>query len=914
MNKKAESTTRQIKSNPARWQRLKNILADALEQTSFEERTDVLRRSCADDTALLREAEKLLASDTTVFEEFAAFAATRLRHDERDRIGERIGAYAIVRELGRGGMGAVYLADRADGQFEKCVAIKVLKRGTDTDDVLRRFRIERQILAKLEHPNITRLLDAGTTTDGLPYFVMEFIEGTPITHFVRREKVDLRGRLKLFLKICSAVDLAHQNQIIHRDIKPTNVLVKRDGEPKLLDFGIAKLLSVDSDESDITVAVERRLTPMYAAPEQSAGQPATIATDIYTLGALLYELLTTQSPPSSSNGNLSQDDVSRHLTELQLPSHAVIDRETKHQLQGHLDRIVARAMRRDPAQRYSSVAELSEDVERYLTGAPLRSKHFSAALSTTKIGRGNLNAGASSRYRWQIAAALLGVILVAAAVISRGPTVRWLEKHRAGGAVPATSPGAVAEHVNSIAVLPFQPLGQDRNDELLGLGMADAVIGRMSNLKQLAVLPTSAVSKYKGPASDSLAAGRALQVDAILSGTIQRSGDQVRVTVQLVHVASGRTIWSEKFDQTFTDIFGIQDSISDSVVRSLALDLTTDEQKQLGKHYTTNVAAYDSYLMGLYFWNKRSKDGLEKAIDYFQRAVEQDPNYALAYAIMADCYYLQLFYGYDSAPDRIGNAKAAAERALLLDASVAEAHVAAAMVKCYQKDGQAGMESLRHALALNPNLAIAHQRYAWVLSGFGHLDDAVREMKRAQQLDPLSPANNTALGIILAFARQFRGSLEYCYKAAELAPNEALIQENLAFAYALNGMYQQAIEHYQKQGELNPESRGDVLASIATVLVTAGRNAEAERIMRELLDPARANKTDPYNLTRLYAARGEKEQAFGWFDKALQTNSEDVRGQARMIRYDPLLDPLRSDPRFADLLRQHNKASLLGAP
>jgi serine/threonine protein kinase/TolB-like protein len=640
VNKKVESTARQIKSNPARWQRLKNILTDALEETSFEDRTAMLRRSCADDTALLREAEKLLAGDTTAFEEFADLAGSRLRRDERDRIGERVGAYAIVRELGRGGMGAVYLAERADGQFEKRVAIKVIKRGTDTDEVLRRFRIERQILAKLEHPNITRLLDAGTTTDGLPYFVMEFIEGTPITHFVQRENIDLRGRLKLFLKICSAVDLAHQNQIIHRDIKPTNVLVKRDGEPKLLDFGIAKLLSVDSDEGDKTAAVEGRLTPMYAAPEQSAGEPATIATDVYSLGALLYELLTNQSPPSSSKGDLSREDVSRHLTEPQLPSHAVSDQQTKHQLQGQLDRIVARATRRDPAQRYSSVAELSEDAERYLTGAPLRSEHFSAALSAAKIGRGNLNAGAGSRHRWHIAAALLGVILLAAAVISRGPTVRGLEKHTVVGAAPATSPGTVADRVDSIAVLPFAPLSQDMDDELLELGMADAVIGRMSNLKQLVVLPTSAVSKYKGPASDPLAAGRALKVDAILSGTIQRSGDQVRVTVQLVHVASGRTIWSEKFDQTFTDIFGIQDSISDSVVRSLALNLTSDEQKQLGKHYTTNVAAYDSYLMGFYFWNKRSKDGLEKAIDYFQRAVEQDPNYALAYAMMADCYYL----------------------------------------------------------------------------------------------------------------------------------------------------------------------------------------------------------------------------------------------------------------------------------
>jgi serine/threonine protein kinase/TolB-like protein/Tfp pilus assembly protein PilF len=910
VNKKAESTTTQIKSNPARWQRLKNILADALEQTSFEQRTAVLRRSCADDTGLLREAEKLLASDTTAFEEFAEFAATRLRHDEGDRTGERIGAYAIVRELGRGGMGAVYLAERADGQFEKCVAIKVLKRGTDTDEVLRRFGIERQILAKLEHPNITRLLDAGTTTDGLPYFVMEFIEGTPITHFVHRENVDLRGRLKLFLKVCSAVDLAHQNQIIHRDIKPTNVLVKRDGEPKLLDFGIAKLLSFDSDDGDITVAVERRLTPMYAAPEQSAGQPATIATDVYSLGALLYELLTTQSPPSSSNGNLSHDDVSRHLTEPQLPSHAVTDPQAKHQLQDQLDRIVARAMRRDPAQRYSSVAELSQGLERYLDGTSLRSEYFSRAVSAPKIGRGNLNAGASFHHGWHIAAALLGVILLAVAVISRAPIVRWLGKHKVGSAAPATSPGTLAERVDSVAVLPFEPLGQDMNDELLGLGMADAVIGRMSNLKKLVVLPTSAVSKYKGPASDPLAAGRALKVDAILSGTIQRSGDRVRVTVQLVHVASGRTIWSEKFDQTFTDIFGIQDSISDSVVRSLALNLTTDEQKQLGKHYTTNVAAYDSYLMGLYFWNKRSKDGLEKAIDYFQRAIQKDPNFALAYALMADCYYLQVFYGYNPAPDAIGNAKAAADRALLLDDSVAEGHVAKAMVYSLQQKPRLTMESLRRALELNPNLAMAHLRYAWCSCSYGQLNDALREMKRAQELDPLSATNSSALGILLTFARQFSDALPYCSRAAELEPNNYIVQCNFAIAYGLNGMFQQAIDQYRMAGELSPERKGDVLASIATMLTSAGRKSEADSLMPEILQLATAGKADPYNVAVLCAARGDKEQGFKWLAKALASRQV-LFG---VVRYDPLLDPLRPDSRFAALLRQYNPASLPDTP
>jgi eukaryotic-like serine/threonine-protein kinase len=909
VNQNTKPSTTRIRSNPARWQRLKSILADVLEHTSPEERTAALEQSCDGDTALLREAQKLLAQDTSVFEEFAEIAATRLRCDERDRIGERMGAYAVVKELGRGGMGAVYLAKRADGQFEKRVAIKVLKRGTDTDEVLRRFRIERQILANLEHPNITRLLDAGTTTDGLPYFIMEFIEGTPIARFVRHENVDLRGRLMLFLKVCSAVNLAHRHQIIHRDIKPGNVLVNEDGEPKLLDFGIAKLLSVDSDDGITTVAAERRLTPRYAAPEQNEGQSATIATDVYSLGALLYELLTNK-PPYAGSDKLSEDVGSEHLADV------VTCAKTERQLRSQLDQIIARAMQRDPAQRYSSVGALSNDVERYLDGAAPRSEHFSTSPADAKSTRPKLDGRPNSRHHWYIAGTGLSAIVLAAILFfSTRTKLPWLNTVRTA-TTPAGANSAPLAAVRSIAVLPFEPLGQDMNDELLGLGMADAVIGRMSNLKQLIVLPTSAVSRYKRPATDALAAGRALGVDAILSGTVQRSGDRVRTTVQLVHVASGRTVWSEKFDQTFTDIFGVQDTISDNVARSLALNLTGSEQKQLAKRYTTNADAYGEYLMGLYFWNTRSKDGLEKAIDHFGRAVEKDPNFALAYALMADCYYLQFNYRYGSGSQWVQHAKAAVDRALLLDDSIAETHVAAAMIEFYQQDSQVAIASLRRALALNPNLAVAHLRYGWELSSSGHLDEAVREIKRAQELDPLSPTNNTALGLILGLARQFRGCLDYCYKAAELAPNEATFQENLAYAYLLNGRYQEAIEHYQRVAVINPDKQGDVLASVATALISMGRKSEAELMMPEILRLATIDKVNPYYIVALYGARGDKNAAFDWFEKGLRRASE-VRMkelQSGMIRYEPLLDPLRSDSRFAALLRKHNRGSLLETP
>jgi DNA-binding winged helix-turn-helix (wHTH) protein/TolB-like protein/tetratricopeptide (TPR) repeat protein len=564
-----------------------------------------------------------------------------------------------------------------------------------------------------------------------------------------------------------------------------------------------------------------------------------------------------------------------------------------------------------PGRGYRFVAEVTEQIDNgSATVEADQATRPTSQENRTEAGTGKGGQRLPGKTGGPLALAVLGVIVLATAFLARGPSVVWLKKNRIGDALPGTSAGKVPETVHSIAVLPFSPLGVETNNELLGLGMADAIIGKMSKLKRVVVLPTSSISKYADRAVDPIPTGRALGVDVVLTGTVQRSGDHVRVTVQLVNVGSGRTVWSERFDQMFTDIFGIQDSISDGVARSLVLNFTADEKKQLGKHYTTNTAAYDSYLMGLYFWNNRSRDGLEKAINYLRQAVEKDPNFALAYAMLSDCYYLQVYYRYNSSRETIGNAEEAAERALLLDDSVAEAHVAMAMVQSVEKKGRLCMESLRRALELNPNLAIAHQRYAWCLCCSGQLNDAVQEMKRAQELDPLSPTNNTALGMILIFDRQFQGALEYCYKAAELAPNEAAMQENLAMAYALNGMYQQAIERYQTVGKLNPEKNGDALAWVATVLASAGRKQQADSMMPRVLELATAGKADPYNIAVLYAARGNKETAFEWFAKALETDPM----MDRLIMYDPQLDALRSDSRFAVLVRQHNRASLLDGP
>jgi DNA-binding winged helix-turn-helix (wHTH) protein/TolB-like protein/Tfp pilus assembly protein PilF len=469
-----------------------------------------------------------------------------------------------------------------------------------------------------------------------------------------------------------------------------------------------------------------------------------------------------------------------------------------------------------------------------------------------------------------------------------------------------------AGSVRSIAVLPFKPLGADSGDELLGLGMADAVILKLSKMERLTVLPTSTVIKLAERGGDQLAAGRELGVDAVLTGTVQRSGERVRVTVQLVSLGAGRTIWSDKFDDRLTNIFDIQDSISGQVARSLSSNLSGEEKKQLGKRQTWNAAAYDSYLMGLFFWNKRSKEGLEKAVEYFQKAAEADPNYALTYAMMSDCYYLQVYYQYDPehSSENFAKAKETAEKALALDDTLAEAHLAVSMIQGHEGDGAESMTSLRRALELNPNLAVAHQRIAWMLSDAGRLAEAVAEMKRSQELDPLSPTNNSSLGLLLVLSRKAPEGLAYCRKAGELAPTSYGVQLNIGYAYLFNGMYEESLEHYRMAGEINPEGRGELLPAIAYVELAAGRREEARKLIPEMQRLALEGKGDAYGVATFYGALGEMDHAFEWFEKALASS----RMQARILRYDPQLDPLRQDPRFAALLRSYGRSRVLTQP
>ncbi|MGZ5021048.1 MAG: protein kinase domain-containing protein [Chthoniobacterales bacterium] len=380
---------------PERWQRIKDVLAGALDQPNEQSRAAFLSSACAEDTALQREVQSLLDQPPDEFDSVAeTIGLVNVDPFSSGSAGRRMGAYELVRELGRGGMGTVWLARRADQHFEKLVAIKLLKRGTDTDEVLSRFQAERQILARLDHPNIARLLDAGTTDDGLPYFVMEYVDGARLTDFVREEKLSLGERLRLFLKICGAVQFAHQNLVVHRDLKPGNILVTPECEPKLLDFGVAKLLAAGDDAWQMTMAGRERFTPGYASPEQVRGEPITTVSDVYSLGALLYEMLTDIAPhrfPTSTPTALQIEHVVCE-EETARPSTVALDHEMRRQLRGDLDTIVLRALAKVPERRYRGAGHFADDLRRYLENKPVHARPDTVGYRAGKFLRRNKKA------------------------------------------------------------------------------------------------------------------------------------------------------------------------------------------------------------------------------------------------------------------------------------------------------------------------------------------------------------------------------------------------------------------------------------------------------------------------------------------------------------------------------------------
>jgi DNA-binding winged helix-turn-helix (wHTH) protein/TolB-like protein/Flp pilus assembly protein TadD len=499
------------------------------------------------------------------------------------------------------------------------------------------------------------------------------------------------------------------------------------------------------------------------------------------------------------------------------------------------------------------------------------------------------------------------------AVIRRSSPRRWTRKHSIGlgaglvilvvalayyglssrGGSPRPRPVSGA-----IAILPFRPLGGE-TDEGIGLGMADALITKLGSVARIKVRPTASIRQYDGADRDPIAIGRQLGVEAVLDGSLQRSGDELRFTVQLVRVDDGSSLWGGTFDTKFTNLFAVQDSISDRVAQGLELKLTNKEKQQISRHFTDNAQAYDAYCMGVYFWSKRSEQALKKAVEYFQQAINKDSNYALAFALLADTYNMLAHYRFLSPQDAYPRASAAANRALELDDSIPEAHVALALIKDRYNDMEGARKEYRRAIELNPNSATARLRYGWSLFFENRFDAAVEEVHRAVDLEPLSVLNNLALAQILCYAGEYDKSVERCQKALELEPNIDEAHLALGIAYEQKGMYGAAIAQFQQLGQPRESDRAQKLECLGHAYASAGSRDKAKEILRELKSLSGRNQSASYSVAMIYAGLRDADAAFEWLERAAKGGAQPTY----LLSYDPRIATLRRDRRFEGILR-----------
>ena len=810
--------------DPQRWDRLKTILGEALEQDSSAARIALVERRCGEDTDLLEEAESLLAEAeallkerTDSFEDCAQNAASTFWQEGPPRGGERVGAYVIVRELGRGGMGTVFLAERADGQFEKQVAIKILNRGADTAEILRRFRAERQILARLDHPNIARLLDAGTTDDGLPYFIMDYIVGAPVTRFAVAQKLSTRQRLELFLKICAAVEFAHRNLVVHRDIKPSNILANAEGEPKLLDFGIAKLLAKDEGAAQLAAEAQQHLTPICASPEQAKGDPITVATDIYSLGALLYEMLSDQKPHRFSTARPTREELALVVGEQVPPPPSAVasDAQTARLLRGDLDAIVLFAMRKEPGMRYATVADLAADIRRHLARKPVVARYPTLGYRAKCLVKRN-----GSR----LAASAAVVIVLAGGLFAFWTRSQQNAREAAGGVSAPAS-----DIRKSIAVLPFQNLSSDPDNAYFADGIQEEVLTRLTKIGDLKVISRTSTQGYQSQPGNLAEIAKQLGVANILEGSVQKAGDQVRVNVHLVNVQTGSQLWAETYDRKLSDIFSVETEIAKGIAESLQAKLTGREEQALAAKPTNNPQAYDAYLRGLAFEARSnySSDALFKAIDFYGLAVQIDPNFALAWARLSGVHALLYSNRRDTTAARRDAAKEALDNAQKLEPNTPETLLFTGYYQYWvlHDYGLAKATFTRVSKMLPGNSEVLFALGA-IARSEGHWDESIAYWERGLALNPRNTALLTEVAFTYAALRQFPKAEKLYDRALDILPNELSLMALKANIYQAEGNLQEAAKLLV---QVNVQSNSDVAVRIKLTQLRLEGNPEAMR-------------------------------------------------------------------------------------
>jgi eukaryotic-like serine/threonine-protein kinase len=876
--------------DPERWHRVEDLFHQALAREE-PERSLFLDEQCRRDPDLRDEVDRLLAADAHAPAHMAAAVgdAMRLLHTSISP-GMRIGPYEILAVQGEGGMGIVYRARRNDDVFQKEVAIKVVKRGLDGGDLVRRFRRERQILARLEHPFIARVLDGGSTDEGLPYLVMEYVEGRNLLDYARDHDLDVTARLALFAQVCEAVAHAHENQIVHRDLKPGNILVDTQGRPRLLDFGIAKLVgtAASASRSDVSATAGGfgLLTPRYASPEHVRGEPITERSDVYSLGVILYELLTgcavhrmTDDSPAAIVKAVCEEGV--------LPPSVAVARGQPRgsiaadDLKGDIDRIVLMALEKDPGRRYASAQALADDLRRHVEHVPVAARLTSAGSTFPSLRR---------RAMAGFAAVLAAGLLLAIGYFGRVSV----------GRTANTPAGRVM-----LAALPLENLTGSTEQEYFADGLHEEIISRLGRLRpdRLGVIARTSMLQYKGTRKSIAIIGGELGAHYILEGSVRQAGNRVRVTAQLIQVSDQAHVWVETFDRELGDLFSLQDEIGAHVADSLELEILPRALATAETNAHPGAEALASYVRGRYYWQRRWLDyptNLERAVDHFQAAVSAAPAYADGYAALAESYESLAIYGVTPAERQAlqKRGRAAIDKALALKTQLASAHVTLAMIH-FQDWNWDGMEqALREALRQDPNGADTHQYMAQLLAYTGRHEEADRETRLARELDPLSPSLHKFAFWVHTTGRRWDKAQEVVRKLSELAPADSTHVYFGALLLALRGDCTSARNEVAKRPPL-PVGSGvtDEEYAAGYVLGRCGEPDQARRFAKGL-----EARPDNYaqTIAAFYAGAGDRTNTLRWLEESFRRREPLLAS----IAVDPSWDVLRSEPRFLALLHK----------